>query len=135
IGLSAQCGDCRDCPADAGGDKLRVTNFAPRFERFEWAFWPPQTTRIEPLAGLQRITAFGLLSEDIYRDTHELWGNLAHPCSVAGIIKLRRVCRRVGRTHGRTSHHSLQPRGGSRFAWHAIRGRDGGGGESSAEKS
>jgi hypothetical protein len=28
----SQYGDCRDGPADADGDKLRVTNFAPRFE-------------------------------------------------------------------------------------------------------
>jgi hypothetical protein len=37
----------------------------PRFERFEWAFRPAQIIRIEPLAGPPRITAFGLLSEDI----------------------------------------------------------------------
>jgi hypothetical protein len=46
---------------------------------------------IEPLAGLARITAFGLLSEDIYRDTSELWGNLAHPYFLAGIIIATRL--------------------------------------------
>jgi hypothetical protein len=60
------------------GDNLRVTDFAPRFERFEWAFRPPQIMRIEPRAGLPRINAFGLLSEDIHPDTGELWGNLPH---------------------------------------------------------
>ena len=42
---------------DASGGKLRVTDFAPRFERFERGFRPPQIIRrIEPLAGLPRIT-------------------------------------------------------------------------------
>ena len=42
---------------DAEGGKLRVTDFAPRFERFERAFRPPQIIRrIEPIAGLPRIT-------------------------------------------------------------------------------
>src|SRR5208283_3891350 len=109
IRLSAQSGDCRDGPVGADGDKLRVTVFAPRFERFERAFRAPQIIRrIEPPAGLPGITAFGLLSEDIHRDTGELSGNLPHSYSLAGIIELRRVCRRVGKTHGRTSHHSLQ---------------------------
>ena len=42
---------------DANGAKLRVMDFAPRFERFERAFRPPQIIRrIEPLEGLPRIT-------------------------------------------------------------------------------
>ena len=42
---------------DSSGAKLRVTDFAPRFERFERAFRPPQIIRrIEPLAGLPRVT-------------------------------------------------------------------------------
>ena len=65
------------------GDNLRVTDFASRFERFEWAFQPPQIIRVEPLARLPRINAFGLLSEDSHPDTGELWGNLPHSYSSA----------------------------------------------------
>lgn len=40
----------------SNGDKLRITDFAPRFRRFERFFHPPQIVRrIEPLAGLPRI--------------------------------------------------------------------------------
>jgi len=40
----------------ADGAKLRVTDFAPRFDRFERSFRPPQIIRrLEPLAGLPRI--------------------------------------------------------------------------------
>jgi len=42
---------------DANGAKVRVTDFAPRFERHERVFRPPQILRrIEPLHGLARIT-------------------------------------------------------------------------------
>jgi GH15 family glucan-1,4-alpha-glucosidase len=41
---------------DAHGAKVRVTDFAPRFERHERVFRPPQIVRrIEPLEGLPRI--------------------------------------------------------------------------------
>jgi len=41
---------------DANGAKVRVTDFAPRFERHERVFRPPQIVRrIEPLQGLPRI--------------------------------------------------------------------------------
>jgi len=41
---------------DASGAKVRVTDFAPRFERHERTFRPPQIIRrIEPLEGLPRI--------------------------------------------------------------------------------
>ena len=41
---------------DAHGGKVRVTDFAPRFDRFEREFRPPQIIRrIEPIAGLPRI--------------------------------------------------------------------------------
>ena len=73
---------------DAGGAKLRVTDFAPRFERFEWAFQPPQIIRIEPLPGLPRITAFGLLSGDIHPDTGRALGQSAAFLCLAGIIEL-----------------------------------------------
>ncbi|HXZ16063.1 MAG TPA: trehalase-like domain-containing protein, partial [Roseiarcus sp.] len=40
----------------ADGAALRITDFAPRFDRFERSFRPPQIVRrIEPLAGLPRI--------------------------------------------------------------------------------
>ena len=39
------------------GAKLRITDFAPRFERYERIFRPPQIIRrIEPIAGLPRIS-------------------------------------------------------------------------------
>ena len=42
---------------DAGGNAVRITDFAPRFLRFERAFHPAQIIRrIEPLRGLPRIT-------------------------------------------------------------------------------
>ena len=42
---------------DSQGGKVRVTDFAPRFERFERAYRPPQIMRrIEPVAGLPRVT-------------------------------------------------------------------------------
>ena len=42
---------------DAAGNALRITDFTPRFKRFERVFNPPQIfRRIEPLAGLPRIT-------------------------------------------------------------------------------
>ena len=41
---------------DMAGSKARITDFAPRFERFERMFRPPQIVRrIEPIAGLPRI--------------------------------------------------------------------------------
>lgn len=41
---------------DANGAKVRITDFAPRFERHERVFRPPQIVRrIEPLQGLPRI--------------------------------------------------------------------------------
>ena len=41
----------------ADGGVVRVTDFAPRFDRFERPFRPPQILRrIEPVAGLPRIT-------------------------------------------------------------------------------
>ena len=42
---------------DASGNAVRITDFAPRFLRFERAFHPAQIVRrIEPLRGLPRIT-------------------------------------------------------------------------------
>ncbi len=41
---------------DAAGNAIRVTDFSPRFKRFERVFNPPQIfRRIEPVAGLPRI--------------------------------------------------------------------------------
>ena len=40
---------------DANGGKVRVSDFAPNFERFERVYRPPQLIRrIEPIAGLPR---------------------------------------------------------------------------------
>ncbi len=42
---------------DAGGNAVRITDFAPRFLRFERAFHPAQIIRrIEPLRGLPRVS-------------------------------------------------------------------------------
>lgn len=42
---------------DANGNAVRITDFAPRFMRFERAFHPAQLIRrIEPLRGLPRVT-------------------------------------------------------------------------------
>ena len=42
---------------DANGGKVRVSDFAPNFERFERVYRPPQIIRrIEPIAGLPRVT-------------------------------------------------------------------------------
>ncbi len=42
---------------DANGGKVRISDFAPNFERFERVYRPPQMIRrIEPIAGLPRIT-------------------------------------------------------------------------------
>jgi GH15 family glucan-1,4-alpha-glucosidase len=42
---------------DASGNAVRITDFAPRFLRFERAFHPAQIVRrIEPLRGLPRVT-------------------------------------------------------------------------------
>jgi GH15 family glucan-1,4-alpha-glucosidase len=42
--------------ADRAGNALRITDFTPRFKRFERIFNPPQIfRRIEPVAGLPRI--------------------------------------------------------------------------------
>jgi GH15 family glucan-1,4-alpha-glucosidase len=42
--------------ADAHGGRVRVTDFAPRFEHYERMFRPPQIIRrIEPISGLPRI--------------------------------------------------------------------------------
>ena len=42
---------------DANGNKVRVSDFAPNFERFERVYRPPQIIRrIEPIAGLPRVT-------------------------------------------------------------------------------
>lgn len=41
---------------DAAGNAVRITDFTPRFKRFERIFNPPQVyRRIEPIAGLPRI--------------------------------------------------------------------------------
>ena len=54
------CATRRSCETtirDAAGNALRITDFTPRFKRFERVFNPPQIfRRIEPLAGLPRIT-------------------------------------------------------------------------------
>jgi GH15 family glucan-1,4-alpha-glucosidase len=43
--------------ADSHGGRVRITDFAPRFPRFERIFRPPQLIRrITPVAGLPRIT-------------------------------------------------------------------------------
>ena len=43
--------------ADGNGAKLRVTDFAPRFQNYGRTFRPPQLVRIiEPIAGMPRIT-------------------------------------------------------------------------------
>jgi hypothetical protein len=54
------------------GVKKGVLRRHARRTRFEWAFRLPQIIRIEPPAGLPRITAFGLLCEDIHPNTGEL---------------------------------------------------------------
>ena len=42
---------------DSRGNKVRITDFAPRFRQFGRVFRPPQLYRIiEPIAGLPRIT-------------------------------------------------------------------------------
>ena len=42
---------------DVHGAKVRICDFAPRFQRFEREYRPPQIIRrIEPLAGLPRMT-------------------------------------------------------------------------------
>jgi GH15 family glucan-1,4-alpha-glucosidase len=42
---------------DRSGNSVRVTDFAPRFHRYERVFHPPQLVRrIEPVTGLPRIT-------------------------------------------------------------------------------
>jgi GH15 family glucan-1,4-alpha-glucosidase len=42
---------------DSRGGQVRVTDFAPRFEHYERIFRPPQLIRrIEPIAGLPRVT-------------------------------------------------------------------------------
>ncbi len=42
---------------DTNGGKVRVSDFAPNFERFERVYRPPQIIRrIEPIAGLPRVT-------------------------------------------------------------------------------
>src|SRR5262249_35162487 len=42
---------------DAHGNIVKITDFAPRFQRFERAFHPAQIMRrIEPVRGLPRIT-------------------------------------------------------------------------------
>jgi GH15 family glucan-1,4-alpha-glucosidase len=42
---------------DGSGNAVRITDFAPRFQRFERAFHPAQIVRrIEPIRGLPRIT-------------------------------------------------------------------------------
>ena len=47
---------CRPSCAMTRGNALRITDFTPRFKRFERVFNPPQIfRRIEPLAGLPRI--------------------------------------------------------------------------------
>ena len=47
---------CRPLSRDGAGNAVRITDFAPRFMRFERVFNPPQIfRRIEPIAGLPRI--------------------------------------------------------------------------------
>ena len=42
---------------DANGGKVRISDFAPNFERFERVYRPPQIIRrVEPIAGLPRVT-------------------------------------------------------------------------------
>src|SRR5262249_4597371 len=61
--VSSQCTYVRNTPIpqtilrDAGGSVLSITDFMPRFKRFERVYNPPQIfRRIEPVAGLPRIT-------------------------------------------------------------------------------
>jgi len=53
---------------DARGAQVRITDFAPRFERFERMFHPPQIIRrIEPIGGLPRIAIRARLTQNYGR--------------------------------------------------------------------
>ena len=61
---------------DANGAKVRIADFAPNFERFERVYRPPQIIRrIEPIAGLPRITIRVRPTHDYGRPTtnHRRW--------------------------------------------------------------
>src|SRR5271157_3237852 len=75
---------------DASGAKLRVTDFAPRFERFERAFRPPQIIRrIEPLAGLPRITIRVRPTHDYGRPTTNVVVGSNHIRCIGGAHVMR----------------------------------------------
>ena len=78
---------------DASGNAVRITDFAPRFLRFERAFHPAQIVRrIEPLRGLPRIT-IRLRPTFNYGQPAELPGDRLQPHA------LRRRRRRAARHH------------------------------------
>src|SRR5271165_5529521 len=75
---------------DASGAKLRVTDFAPRFERFERAFRPPQIIRrIEPIAGLPRISIRVRATHDYGRPTTNVVVGSNHARYIGGANVLR----------------------------------------------
>ena len=77
---------------DAHGAKVRICDFAPRFHRFEREYRPPQIIRrIEPLAGLPRITSsacrpthnYGQPDEELRRrlQSHSLYRRRRRCCA------------------------------------------------------
>ncbi|HTR11921.1 MAG TPA: glycoside hydrolase family 15 protein [Roseiarcus sp.] len=75
---------------DADGAKIRITDFAPRFERFERAFRPPQIIRrIEPIAGLPRIAVRVRVTHNYGRPTTNVVVGSNHVRYVGGANVLR----------------------------------------------
>jgi len=75
---------------DADGAKVRITDFAPRFERFERAFRPPQIIRrIEPIAGLPRISIRVRATHDYGRPTTNVVVGSNHARYIGGANVLR----------------------------------------------
>ena len=75
---------CRD------GASLRVTDFAPRFDRYERPFHPPQIVRrIEPVSGIPRIAIRVRATHDYGRPTKIAVGGSNHIRYVDGPQVLR----------------------------------------------
>jgi len=75
---------------DANGAKVRITDFAPRFERFERAFRPPQIIRrIQPIAGLPRIAIRARVTHAYGSTTSNVVAGSNHIRYVGGASVLR----------------------------------------------
>ena len=97
---------------DAHGAKVRVADFAPRFDRFEREYRPPQIIRrIEPLAGLPRIAIRVRPTHNYGRPTTNIVVGSNHIRYIGGAAGHAPDHRRAALLHRQRDHLPAHPSG------------------------